>query len=536
MPPRLFRLTDAAAPMSTGIDLRELAVDRTADRRPDLGPNPRWVSRLILPLVLIAGFAAVIGWAAKDTLSPGRPVTVVPVFVTRSAAEREGTPLFKAAGWVEPRPTAVRVPALAPGIVERLLVVQDQEVKEGEPVAELVRRDAELARDAAAAELAFREAERDRADATLVAAKTRLDNPAHLTAAVAEAEALLARVETQLATLPGRVQEAEARRTYAAERLARVEQLVGGAASGDTVSKARSEAASVEAELAGMAQEKTALSRERDALARRVTAARTLVELKADEKRAVGEAAAALAAAEASVRRAAVALSDAELQLGRMAVRAPVSGRVLELIAEPGSRVGADNLGQDGSTVATMYRPEALQLRVDVRFEDLPKVVVGQPVVVESPAVAEPLTGWVLSLTSRADIQKNTLAVKVALDEPPAVLKPEMLADVTFLAPASAKGTPSERQRTYVPKRLVQYGESGSFVWVADVANGVARRQPVETGREVKGGLVEVTDGLTAASRLIASGREGIEDGDRINVVGEDAELGTAMVSEGETD
>lgn len=515
--------------MTTGIDLRELAVDRTTDRRPDgLGPKPRWVSRFILPVALIAGFAAVIGWAAKDTLSPGRPVTVVPVFVTRSAAEREGTPQFKAAGWVEPRPTPVRVPALAPGVVERLLVVQDQEIKEGEPIAELVKRDAELTRDAAAAELVLRNAERDRAEAALAAATTRLENPAHLVSAVAEAEATLAQVETQLATLPGRVQEAEARRSYAAERLGRVEQLAGGAASGDTVSKARSEAASVEAELARMAQEKPALERERDALTRKVAAARKLLELKTDEKRAVGEAEAALAAAEANVRRAELALVDAELQLGRMTVRAPVSGRVLELVAEPGSRVGADKLGQDGSTVVTMYRPESLQLRVDVRFEDLPKVAVGQPAIIESPAVAEPLTGTVLYLTSRADIQKNTLAVKVALDDPPAVLKPEMLADVTFLAPASeAKETPSEQQRTYVPKRLVQSGEGASFVWLADVANNIARRQPVETGREVKGGLIEVTGGLNAASRLIASGREGIEDGDRIAVVGEDAEIET---------
>jgi RND family efflux transporter MFP subunit len=520
-----------------GIDLRELAVDRRPDDGLDrLGPKPRWISRLVLPLVLIAGFSGVIAWAAKDTLSPGRPVTVVPVFVTRSAAEREGTPLFKAAGWVEPRPTAIRVPALSPGVIERLLVVQDQEVKQGEPVAELVRRDAELARDAAKAELALRKAERDRAAATLAAAKVRLETPAHLEAAVAEAEALLAQVETQLATLPGRKQEAEARHGYAVERLGRVQQLAGGAASGDTISKARSEAESIEAELTRLEQEQPALGRQRDALTRRVAAARQLLELKTDETRAMGEAEAGLAAAEAGVQRAEFALADAELRVERMTVKAPVSGRVLELVAEPGGRVGAEKTTQDGTTVVTMYRPKALQLRVDVRFEDLPKVIAGQPVVVESPAVAEPLTGTVLALTARADIQKNTLAVKVALDEPPPVLKPEMLVDVTFLAPASdAKEAPSERERTYVPKRLVQSDEGGSFVWVADVASGVARRQLVETGREVKGGLVEVMGGLTAASRLIASGRDGITDGDRIRVVGEDTEFGTdaSPVSEG---
>jgi RND family efflux transporter MFP subunit len=519
--------------MTTGIDLRELAVDRTVNHKPDnLGPKPRWVSRIVLPLALIAGFAAVIGWAAKDTLSPGRRVTVVPVFVTRSAAEREGTPLFKAAGWVEPRPTAIRVPALAPSIVERLLVVQDQAVKEGEPIAELVKRDAELARDSATAELALRKAERDRAEATLTAARTRLEKPAHLVSAVAEAEALLAQIETQLAILPGRVAEAEARHRYASDRLARVKQLSGGAVTLDAVAKARSEAASIAAELARMEKERLALEQEREALTRRVTAARTLLELKADEKRAVGEAEAALAAAEAIVRRTELSLTNAELQLSRMTVRAPASGRVLELVAEPGSRVGAEKIGQDGTTVVTMYRPESLQLRVDVRFEDLPKVVVRQPVVIECPAIAEPLTGTVLYLTSRADIQKNTLAVKVAIDDPPAVLKPEMLADVTFLAPAvETDAAPSDQQRTYVPKRLVQSGEGGSFVWVTDVANGIAHRQQVETGREVKGGLIEITGGLNAASRLIASGREGIEDGDRIAVVGEDAELGTESAS-----
>ncbi len=405
--------------MTSGIDLRELAVDRrTTHNLPDLAPKRRWLSRIVLPVALIGGFAIVIGWAASDTLSPGRPVTVVPVFVTQSAVEREGTPLFKTAGWVEPRPTPIRVAALSPGVIERLLVVQDQVVEKGEPIAELVRRDAELVRDAAAADLALRKAERDSAAATLTSAQTRLENPAHLEATVAEAESQLAQVETQLATLPGRVAEAEARRRYAEERLARVEQLSGGAVTEDAVAKARSEAAAVNAELASMATEQPALEQERNAFSRRVDAARQILELKAEELRAVGEAKAGLEAAEAAVRRADIALADAELQLDRMTVRAPVAGRVLELIAEPGSRVGAEKIDQDGATVVTMYVPESLQIRVDVRFEDLPTVSVGQPVLIESPAVAEPLSGEVLYLTSRADIQKNTLAVKVSLDDP----------------------------------------------------------------------------------------------------------------------
>ena len=62
-------------------------------------------------------------------------MTVVPVHVSRAEWQEEGTPLFKAAGWVEPRPTHVAVPALASGVVDQLLVVEDQAVEEGEPVA-----------------------------------------------------------------------------------------------------------------------------------------------------------------------------------------------------------------------------------------------------------------------------------------------------------------------------------------------------------------------------------------------------------------
>jgi hypothetical protein len=40
--------------------------------------------------------------------------------------------------------------------------------------------------------------------------------------------------------------------------------------------------------------------------------------------------------------------------------------------------------------------------------------------------------------------------------------------------------------------------------------------------------LVEVTEGITPADKLIVGGREGLSDGARITILGEDAALGTA--------
>jgi RND family efflux transporter MFP subunit len=250
-------------------------------------------------------------------------------------------------------------------------------------------------------------------------------------------------------------------------------------------------------------------------------------ELRTDEIQARDEAAAQVQAAAARVLQAQVTLAEAQLRLERMTVRAPVDGRVYRVIGHPGSRVGgsAPSPAGDTSTVVTLYRPESLQVRVDVRFEDLPQVSADQPVRIENPALSAPLIGRVLFVGSEADIQKNTLQVKLAFDTPPAVLKPEMLVDITFLAPRSSQPAdpPSAHLRLYVPRRLVQQDEDGSFVWLADQSAGVARKVRVQTGAAGDGDMIEVLDGLTAASRLIAGGTEQLRPGERIRVMGEAA-------------
>ena len=131
--------------MSAPVNLKDLAVRRDAGGGSSLAPRRHIVSRYILPGALVTGFLALTIWSARDIWLPRKLVTVVPVHVSLSEVQTAGTPLFKAAGWIEPRPTPVRVAALATGVVDQLLVVEDQFVKQGEPIARLVARDAELA-------------------------------------------------------------------------------------------------------------------------------------------------------------------------------------------------------------------------------------------------------------------------------------------------------------------------------------------------------------------------------------------------------
>jgi RND family efflux transporter MFP subunit len=509
--------------MSAEVDLQQLAIVRDEQPATSKVRRRHLVSRYLAPGVLLVGFGLLLLWASRDMIVPARNVWVVPVLASQSAGQSEGTILFQAAGWIESRPTPIRVAALAPGVVERLLVVEDQEVKAGQPVAELVKQDAQLAYDAAAANLALREAEVEEMNVGLAAAKTRLEQPVHLHAVIGEAEAFLAEIATQRKNLPFETRRAEAELEFAANDYER-KLAAGEAVSGRELSKAKS---SRDAALAlveelrsraeSLAHQEAALTKRRDALTRQL-------ELLTDEKQAKDEHVAKCKAAAANAEQARVALAEAKLRLERMTVRAPVDGRVYQLVAYPGSTLTA-GMGPassaDASTVITMYQPNMMQVRVDVRFADIPKVSLGQSVTIRNPALASPIAGRVLFISSVANIQKNTLQVKVAIDSPASVLKPEMLVDVAFLAPKAAESAAdaSEELRLYVPQQVIQQGEEGPFVWLADVSDKVARRTPVTTGSAATGGLIEVSGpGINVASRVIARGYEDLGDGDPIRI------------------
>jgi len=212
-----------------------------------------------------------------------------------------------------------------------------------------------------------------------------------------------------------------------------------------------------------------------------------------------------------------------------MTVRAPVDGRVYRLVGYPGSRIGAGITqlrGHDSSTIITLYQPEKLQIRVDVRFEDIPKTRLNQPVQIVNPALKAPLLGKVLFVSSEADIQKNTLQVKVEIPDPPEVFKPEMLVDVTFLASpettAQLESIPVER--IFVPQLLILSRNDKSVIWVADQSTGTARLTQIETGQKDELSWVEIVSGLTISSRLITSNTHQLKDGTRINITGESPE------------
>lgn len=514
------------------LDLSRLALDRSTpggDAPATQSRKRKWLVRYVVPLAIMMGFVILILAAAGNSIWPRPSVEVVPVIAKRSQVRQSGSPLFQAAGWIEPRPTAVNVPALTPGVIEELLVVEGQAVKKGESIAKLISIDAELAVKQAQVALATAEGELQRSQAEERAAKIRLAKPVHLEVELAAAKSVRAKAETELASLPFQIETAKANLEYAKQSVAGKE-AAGNAVASVVLQKAKSELAAADSKLRELQKREPRLRSEIAAIDAQVSALATKMELLIEENRQRDEARARVQSATALRDAAQLHLEKAELALERNVIRAPIDGRILRLINGPGMRVmGMDrSAGHNSSSVVEMYDPNCLQVRADVRLEDVPEVQPGQLVTIETASSDTVIQGRVLQTNSSANIQKNTLEVKVEIIDPPQTIRPEMLVTTTFLAPEKTGEVVSEseeRECFFVPKRLVQSGDMGDFIWLVD-ADGRARKASVQRGESYSEALIEITSGLKVTDKLIASETRQLRDGQWVLIAGEDATLG----------
>lgn len=240
---------------------------------------------------------------------------------------------------------------------------------------------------------------------------------------------------------------------------------------------------------------------------------------------------AARRAAEASLARAKALLSEAELRLSRMEVRSPTSGVVMTRAVEPGVRVAMAGPGPGEGHAPGLFRiydPQRLQVRVDVPLADASKVKVGDRAEVVTEALPDrAFRAEVVRIVHEADIQRNTVEVKVAIHEPIPALKPEMLARVRFYG---ARAPLEERNATGVAEvalmlliapteALFEVEGERAKVWVVDLATD--RRGPTAAirtltlaGRDGEGTLVR--EGLRPGDRVILDPPPSLREGARV--------------------
>ncbi len=500
--------------VNADIDLRGLS--RTAN----LPPPPRSRMRL-LPVLLIVVFAGVLLVTLGDVFAPKVAVKVVrpePVTEGVAAAASSGTALFQAAGWVEPDPFPILVPALVKGVVKDVSVLESQAVAAGDVVAVLVDDDARLELADAEATLAAAEAEETKDRAVLAVVEERF----------AAAVSVKERVATATAERAQRAAMADEKRR-AVERLAiaaktAVEELelarhlaeIGADGPRQVVlAEARSrEAATMLAEAEAAARAADAERAKADAM---LEAAESEARLRSEDRRMRDEARGELAAHEAASREARARRDRKALALERTRVRASSAGVVLARMAGPGTAIA-----EEGMPIVSLYDPTRLRVRVDVAQGDVGRARLGQRAeIMADVRPGKPYVGEITRIVHQADIAKVTLQVHVRIKDVDEVLRPEMLTQVRFYNPegASSKtGAPALSDAVSIPSAAVVDGA----VWTLDPSDGTVRRTPVTTtpGRE---GRVVVLKGIDLSSKVVVEAEGGLsrlEPGTRVTTGG----------------
>lgn len=439
------------------VDLDRLRLDHGDD-------GPRATRFLPWLLLLLVVAASVIAFVMRDRFLPrdDRPtVRVASVVTERSPGSPSGA--VSAAGWVKlPRYHPVHVTPLVEGRLDRLLVLEGDRVAAGQVVARLYSKDLEAELAAADAAVRVAEANHDR-----LVAGFRKEVVGVARAAVAELEAELATAKTILAQT---------------EKLHPI-----GGVSDERLERDRRAVRTIGARLE-QANEQLAL---KNAGYRK-------------EDIALGAAAVAKARAQRDL---------AKLRLGYAEIRSPIDGVVLERRTSPGQW-----LRPEASTVVSVYDPGDLEARIDVDQDDVGKIRVGQSVELTTraePTVTQP--GRVVVVEPKADVVKNIVPVRVKFLEPRGrLLYPDMVVQARFdVTPDEKPNAAARPPALLVPSDAVTMIDGQAHVYRVD--GGRAKRRAVTLGDRV-GARYRVLDGLEGGDRVVVSGVDALQDGERVQV------------------
>ncbi len=435
-------------------------------------------SWLLLP-ALITGFLFLSALLFGEKLRPRLQVKTAPALLLENSGQSTESPgtssqiLSQASGWIEPDPYPIRVPVRVDGLVETVEVLEGETVKAGQLLASLDPVDFEYHLRAL--------------EASLLGAKTfQTEKEKAVKRAQAECHRSLAGVEA-----------ARARLLEQEDRLRRVLALDDGVVPEDERLQVEREVAVGKAELSAAEAEWEGHK------------AHQMVEL------------AGIETAKAKVLELQAQVERARTDLSRTQIYSPVDGVVMHRYASPGGKRMRGMDDPESATVVSLYDPEKLQVRVDVPLADAAAVSPGMPARIQLSAFpGQEFQGKVTRIVGQADLTRNTLQVKVAIENPDFRMRPEMLCRVEFMSiPKEGNetaGTFLPSETVWVPQEALQ---GDGLVWVVDPVSLRAESRTVELGSEVRENYRAVRKGLRPGERVVLGLPAGLKNGILVNEV-----------------
>jgi HlyD family secretion protein len=219
----------------------------------------------------------------------------------------------------------------------------------------------------------------------------------------------------------------------------------------------------------------------------------------------------------AVVRQLEGSVSMAKIDLDNTVIRSPVSGTVLARNVEIGEFITTGFVGEKGAKgfIVSMADLNDLRVELDISQNDFAKISPKQPCRIVTDAYPDRKYRGVVDLISpEANRQKATIEVRVKVLNPDELLKPDMNATVSFLAPAGATQPSSSASNSTPSIRVPASAVRDGTVFV--VENGRAVKRAVVTLKGAAGSEVEVRQGLIGGEDLIVSPPESLQDGTKV--------------------
>jgi RND family efflux transporter MFP subunit len=205
--------------------------------------------------------------------------------------------------------------------------------------------------------------------------------------------------------------------------------------------------------------------------------------------------------ARAGVDGARAGLRDVDVQLGYLAIKAPISGTVVRRLVDAG------NMASPGQPLLEIEQVGTMKVTAGVSERDVNLVAAGDTVTVEVASVSDAVFRVAVArIVPAASAMSRTFDLEAYLPNPDGRLKSGMFARVHVPV--------GQRQAVLAPAAALFARGQLTGVWLVD-DQGLARLRWVRAGR-AQGDEVEVISGLAGGETVVLTAEQPLEEGDRV--------------------
>jgi len=191
--------------------------------------------------------------------------------------------------------------------------------------------------------------------------------------------------------------------------------------------------------------------------------------------------------AKANVAGAIQAKEQAEVGLTYAEIRAPISGRIVDRLAEPG------DTASPGQPLLTLYDPSALRLEAPVREGLVTQMKIGDPLKVHLDALNLDVEGRLDEIVPQAETASRSVLVKVGIPRRPGIYTGLF---GRLMIPAG------RRERICIPQAAIS--RIGQLEYVEVVRkDGTLEKRFVQTGAHSEQGNVELLSGAQPGEKVV---------------------------------